>query len=76
MAMAMAMVGKQKNAFWRELRHKGGYCCFGSAVYAPWACYMDVRTLYTTKSPKCALTYQVDLAADQQTHPRRRMDAV
>ena len=30
----------EKNDFWRKLRHKGDYCCFGWAVYAPWACYM------------------------------------
>jgi hypothetical protein len=40
MAMAMAMAGKQKNEFWRELRHKGGCCSFGWAMYAPWAFYM------------------------------------
>ena len=60
----MAMAGKQKKN-WSEIRHNGGCCCFRSAVYAPWACYMDIRALYTNKPPKCALTCQVDLAADQ-----------
>ena len=65
MAMAMAMAKKQeKNKFWRKQRHKGDCCCFGWAVYAPWACYMDIRTLYTTKPPKRALACLVDLAAD------------
>jgi hypothetical protein len=66
MAMAMAIAKKQKNNFWRKLRHKSDCCCFGWAVYAPWACYMDIRALYTTKPPKCALTCMgnLDLAAD------------
>jgi hypothetical protein len=51
MAMAMAMAGKQKNEFWRELRHKGGCCCFGWSVYAPWAFYMGIWALYNPKLP-------------------------
>jgi hypothetical protein len=49
MAMAMAMTKKQKKEFWRELRHKSGCCCVGCAVYAPWACYMNLKTLYISK---------------------------
>ena len=37
MGMTMAGKRKQKNKFWRELRHKGGCCCFGWSVYVPWA---------------------------------------
>jgi hypothetical protein len=51
MAMAMVMAGKQKNEFWRELRHKGGCCCFGWAMYAPWAFYMGIWALYNPKLP-------------------------
>ena len=42
MAMAMAIAKKQENEFWRKLklRHKSDCCCFGWAVYAPWACYV------------------------------------
>ena len=54
----------EKNEFWRKLRHKGGCCCFGWAVYAPWVCYMDIWALCNPKPPKCALTCQADLAAD------------
>ena len=49
--MAMAMAGKQKNKFWRELRHKGGCCCFGLSVYALWAFYMGIWELYNPKLP-------------------------
>ena len=28
---------KRKKEFWRKLRHNGGCCCFGWAVYAPWS---------------------------------------
>jgi hypothetical protein len=65
MAMAMPMAKKQKNEFWLKLRHKSDCCCFGWAVDAPWAWYMEIRALYTTKPPKCALTCLGDLAADQ-----------
>ena len=65
MAMAMAMAGKQKNEFWRELRHKSGCCCFGWAVYAPWACYMNLRTLYVSKLAKCPLICLGDLVGDR-----------
>ena len=58
-----------KNEFWRKLRHKSDCCCFGWAVYAPWACYMNLRALYNPKPPKCALTCLGDLAADQQPQP-------
>ena len=53
--------------------HGGGNCHFFSewAVYATWACYMDIRALYTTKPPKCALTCQGDPAADRKL-PRTR----
>jgi hypothetical protein len=66
MAMAMALAGKKKNVFLRELRHKGDCYCFEWTVYCvcPMACYMDIRALYTTKPPKCALSCQGDLAAD------------
>ena len=65
--MAMAMAKKQgENNFWRKLRHKGGCCCFGWAVYAPWVCYMDIWALYNPNTPKCALTCQADLVADPQ----------
>jgi hypothetical protein len=55
----------EKMDFLRELRHKVDCYCFGRAVYAPWACYMDTRALYTTKPPKCALICLGDLAADR-----------
>ena len=64
MAMAMAMAKKQKNEVWRKLRHKSGCCCFGWAVYAPWACYMNLRALYVSKLAKCPLTCLADLAGD------------
>jgi hypothetical protein len=35
----------EKNDFLRELRHKGGCCCFEWAVYAPWACYAAICAL-------------------------------
>ena len=63
-AMTMAMAGKQGETFWSEIRHKGGCYCFGLAVYAPWACYMDIRALYTTKPAKFALSCHGDLVAD------------
>ena len=53
--------GKAKKYFWSKIRNNSVFCFFGSAVYAPWACYMDIRALYITKSPKCALTCQGDL---------------
>jgi hypothetical protein len=56
----------EKNDFWCKLRHKGGCCCFGWAVYAPWVCYMGIWALYNPKTPNCALTCQADLAADLQ----------
>ena len=31
------------NEIWREVRHKGGYCYFGWAVYAPSTWYMNLR---------------------------------
>jgi hypothetical protein len=65
--MAMAMVGKQKNEFWRELRHKGGCCCFGWSVYAPWAFYMSIRALYNPKPPIWPLIGLPDLAAGPLT---------
>ena len=63
--MAIAMAGKQKKEFWRELRHKSGCCCFGWAVYAPWACYMNVRTLHVSKLAKCLLICPGDLVGDR-----------
>jgi hypothetical protein len=36
---------------WRELKHKGGCCCFGWSVYAPWAFYMGIWALYNPKLP-------------------------
>jgi hypothetical protein len=42
-------------SFWRELRHKGGWCGFGWAVYTQWACYMNLRALYVSKLAKCPL---------------------
>ena len=66
MAMVMAMAKKQeKNEFWRKQRHKGDCCCFGWAVYAPWACYMNLRTLYVSKLAKCPLICLADLAGDR-----------
>ena len=63
--MVMAMAKKQeKNEFWRKQRHKGDCCCFGWAVYAPWACYMNLRTLYVSKLAKCPLICLADLAGD------------
>ena len=58
--------GKVKNNdFLLELRHKGGCCCFGWAVYGPWVCYVGIWALYNPKPPKCALTCRNDLTADQ-----------
>ena len=69
MAMVMAMAKKQeKNEFWRKQRHKGDCCCFGWAVYAPWACYMNLRTLYVSKLAKCPLICLADLAGDLKMH--------
>ena len=64
--MAMAMAGKQKqNEFWCELRHKGGCCWLGWAMYSPWACYMNLRTLYVSKQlAKCPLICLGDLVGD------------
>jgi hypothetical protein len=62
--MAMAMAKKQKSGFWRELRHKSGCYRFGWAVYAPWACYMNLRALYVSKLAKCPLICLADLAGD------------
>jgi hypothetical protein len=65
MAETMAMAEKQKNKeFWRELRHKGGCCYFGWALYATWACYMTLWELCVSKLPKCPLICMVDLAGD------------
>jgi hypothetical protein len=50
------MAKKQgKNEFWRKLRHKSGCCCFGWAVYVPWAFYMGIWALYNPKLPKWPL---------------------
>ena len=61
MTIATAMAGKQKNIsfrfVWRELRHKSGCCCFGWAVFASWACYMNLRTLYVSELAKCMSSY-------------------
>jgi hypothetical protein len=54
----------EKNEFWRKLRHKSDCCCFGWAVYAPWACYVNLRALYVSKLAKCPLTCLADLAGD------------
>ena len=63
MAMAMAMAGKQKNiVFWRELKHKGGWCCFGWSVYASWAFYVGIWALYNPKLPIWPLIGLPDLA--------------
>ena len=59
----------EKNEFWRKLRHKSDCCCFGWAVYAPWACYMNLRTLYVSKLAKCPLTCLADLAGDRWGTP-------
>jgi hypothetical protein len=56
MAMAMAMAKKQKE-FGHKLRHKSDCCCLGWAVYAPWACYMNLRALYNPNA---------DFAADHR----------
>ena len=58
-----------KNEFWRKLRHKSDCCCFGWAVYAPWACYMNLRALYVSKLAKCPLTCLADLAGDPRVDP-------
>jgi hypothetical protein len=59
MAMAMDIRGKieQRKKNWRELRHKGGCCCFGFrwAVYAPWACNTAILALYNPIQVKCRL---------------------
>ena len=55
----------EKNELWRKLRHKSDCCCVGWAVYAPWACYMNLRTLYLSKLAKCPLTCLADLAGDR-----------
>ena len=55
----------EKNEFWRKQRHKGDCYCFGWAVYAPWACYMHLRTLYVSKLAKCPLICLADLAGDR-----------
>ena len=49
----------------RELSHKGGFCYVGWAMYAPWACYAAIWTLYNPKPTKCELTCLGDLAADR-----------
>ena len=56
----------EKDEFWRKLRHKSDCCCFGWAVYAPWACYMNLRALFVFvfKLAKCPLTCLADLAGD------------
>jgi hypothetical protein len=61
--LAMAMAGKQKNknTFWRELRHKGGYCCFGWSMYA---FYMGIWAPYNPKLPIWPLIGKPDLAGD------------
>ena len=56
---------KMKNGCWRELRHKGGYCCFGWAPYAPWECYMGLWILCVSKLAKCPLICMADLAGGQ-----------
>ena len=53
-----------KNEFWRKLRHKSGCCCFGWAVYAPWAFYMGIWALYNPKLPIWPLIGLPDLAGD------------
>ena len=63
--MAMAMARKQENGFWRELRHESGWCCFGWAVYAPWAFYMGIWELYNPKLPIWPLIGLPDLAGDR-----------
>ena len=55
-----------KNAFLDELRHKGGCCCFGWAVYVPWACYMNLRVLCVSKKAQCPLIGMGNLAGDQR----------
>jgi hypothetical protein len=55
----------EKNKFWRELRHKGGCCCFGWSVYASWAFYMRIWALYNPKLPIWPLIGLPDLAGDQ-----------
>ena len=54
----------EKNGFWRELRHKACYCCFGWAVYAPLACLMGLWMLCLSKLAKCPLICLADLAGD------------
>ena len=52
----------EKNELWRELRHKSGCFCFGWALYASWAFYMNLRTLHVSKLAKCPLICLADLA--------------
>ena len=41
--MTMAMAGKLEQPFCVcEFRYKGGCCCFGQAVFALSACYMEL----------------------------------
>ena len=76
MAMAIAMAGKQKNKFWRELRDKGGWCCFWWSVYVYAPCAMGVLyghmgtdPLYNPKLPIWPLIGLPDLAGDQKVGP-------
>ena len=62
----------EKNEFWRKLRHKSDCCCFGWAVYATWACYMNLRALYVFKLAKFPLTCLADLAGDRNHDARVR----
>ena len=54
-----------ENVCWceRELRRKGGCCCFGWALY-PWPCYLNQWALCISKLVGCPLICLADLAGD------------
>jgi hypothetical protein len=62
--MAMAMAKKQKMNFGANEGTRAAVVVFGWAVYAPWACYMNLRALYVSKLAKCPLTCPGDLVGD------------
>jgi hypothetical protein len=66
MAMAMALAKKQKKRILAQTKAQGRLLLFWVlAMYAPWACYMHLRTVYVSKLTKCPLTCPGDLAGDR-----------
>jgi hypothetical protein len=61
-----------KNEFWRKLGNKSDCGCFGWALYAPWACYMNLRTLYVSKLANLGDNFNKHIKRKKQENKKQR----